>query len=117
MNTEFTVTQKRALAVATVLALLFVAYFLRSYFILIVVAAVAAYLFAPLYDRLRKRFGPGLSATITLLAVLNEALARVPLMHDVQLTPDLLRERMSTLAQHVGEYLLGFLQGAAGGLV
>jgi predicted PurR-regulated permease PerM len=162
MNTEFTVTQKRALAVATVLALLFVAYFLRSYFILIVVAAVAAYLFAPLYDRLRKRFGPGLSATITLLAVLgaviipvsllvlfavvqissmirsvsdwvaktdlsalgnkalavvNEALARVPLMHDVQLTPDLLRERMSTVAQHVGEYLLGFLQGAAGGLV
>jgi predicted PurR-regulated permease PerM len=38
-------------------------------------------------------------------------------MHDVQLTPDLLRERMSTVAQHVGEYLLGFLQGAAGGLV
>ena len=57
MKTEFTVTQKRALAVATVLALLFVAYFLRSYFILIVVAAVAAYLFTPLYDRLRKRFG------------------------------------------------------------
>lgn len=162
MKTEFTVTQKRALAVATVLALLFVAYFLRNYFILIVVAAVASYLFAPLYDRLRKRFNPGLSATITLLAVLgsviipvsllvlfavvqissmiqsvsdwvaktdlsalgdkalaivNEALARVPLMHDVQLTPDLLRERMSTVAQHVGEYLLGFLQGAAGGLV
>jgi predicted PurR-regulated permease PerM len=162
MNTEFTVSQKRALAVATVLAVLFAAYFLRSYFILIVVAAVAAYLFAPLYDRLRKRFGPGLSATLTLLAVLgaviipvsllvlfavvqissmiqsvsdwvaktdlsalgdkalavvNEALARVPFMHDVQLTPDLLRERMSTVAQHVGEYLLGFLQGAAGGLV
>jgi len=162
IKTEFTVTQKRALAVATVIALLFVAYFLRNYFILIVVAAVAAYLFAPLYDRLRKRFNPGLSATITLLAVLgsviipvsllvlfavvqissmiqsvsdwvartdlsalgdkalavvNEALARVPLMHDVHLTPDLLRERMSTVAQHVGEYLLGFLQGAAGGLV
>jgi predicted PurR-regulated permease PerM len=162
MSTEFTVTQKRALAVATVLALLFVAYFLRSYFILIVVAAVAAYLFAPLYDRLRTRFGTGLSATITLLAVVgsvvipvsllvlfavvqissmiqgvsdwvgktdlsalgdkalavvNEALARVPLVHDLHLTPDVLRERTSTIAQHVGEYLLGFLQGAAGGLV
>jgi predicted PurR-regulated permease PerM len=162
IKTEFTVTQKRALAVATVIAVLFVAYFLRNYFILIVVAAVAAYLFAPLYDRLRKRCNPGLSATITLLALLgcviipvsllvlfavvqissmiqsvsdwvaktdlsalgdkalafvNEALARVPMMRDVHLTPDLLRERMSTVAQHVGEYLLGFLQGAAGGLV
>ena len=162
MSTEFTVTQKRALAVATVLALLFGAYFLRGYFMLIVVAAVAAYLFAPLFDRFRKRFGswlvghhhpargdglrgrPGqlvrlfgvvqISSMIQsvsdwvgmtdlsalgdkALAVINEALARVPLMHDLHLTPDVLRERMSTVAQHVGEYLLGFLQGAAGGLV
>jgi predicted PurR-regulated permease PerM len=68
MNTEFTPTQKRALAVATVIAILFGAYFLRKYFILIVVAAVAAYLFSPLYARLNKRLGTGLSATITLLA-------------------------------------------------
>ena len=47
MNTEFTLTQKRALAIATVIAILFGAYFLRGYFILIVVAAVAAYLFKP----------------------------------------------------------------------
>src|SRR5947199_358075 len=80
MSTEFTVTQKRALAVATVLALLFVAYFLRSYFILIVVAAVAAYLFAPLYDRLRTRFGSGLSATITLLAVVGSVVIPVSLL-------------------------------------
>ena len=68
MDTEFTLTQKRALAVATVIAILFGAYFLRSYFILIVVAAVAAYLFTPLFNRLNKRFGTGLSATLTLLA-------------------------------------------------
>lgn len=49
MNTEFTLTQKRALAVATAVAIAFGAYFLRGYFILIVVAAVAAYLFQPLY--------------------------------------------------------------------
>ena len=55
MNTEFTLTQKRALAIATVLAILFGAYFLRRYFILIVVAAVVAYLFTPLYNRLKKR--------------------------------------------------------------
>ena len=40
MNTEFTVTQKRALAVVTIISLLFAGYFLRSYFVLIVVAAV-----------------------------------------------------------------------------
>jgi predicted PurR-regulated permease PerM len=162
METEFTASQKRALAVATVIAILFAAYFLRSYFILIVVAAVASYLFTPLFDRLRQRFGTGLSATLTLLAVIgvviipvgllvlfaviqissmiesvsawvaktdlsalgnkalavvNEALARVPFIHDLQLTPDMLRDRLSTVAQHVGEFLLGTLQGAAGGLV
>src|SRR3954452_2397339 len=162
MDTEFTASQKRALSVATILALLFVAYFLRSYFILIVVAAVAAYLFTPLYDRLRHRFGAGLSATLTLFALLgsviipvglivvfavvqvtsmiqsvsdwvaktdlsalgdkalrlvNETLVRVPFLHEVEVTPDLLRQRMSTVAQHAGEYLLGFLQGAAGGLI
>ena len=48
MDTEFTLTQKRALAVFTIIALLFGAYFLRGFFILIVVAAVGAYLFSPL---------------------------------------------------------------------
>src|SRR4029453_6546234 len=70
MDTEFTLTQKRALAIATAVAILFGAYFLRGYFILIVVAAVAAYLFTPLFTRLNKRFGSGLSATLTLLAAI-----------------------------------------------
>ncbi len=68
MNTEFTLTQKRALAVATIIAILFGAYFLRNYFILIVVAAVVSYLFSPLYNRLNKRLSKGASATLTLLA-------------------------------------------------
>jgi predicted PurR-regulated permease PerM len=33
MNTEFTLTQKRALAVVTIISLLFAGYFLRSYFV------------------------------------------------------------------------------------
>ena len=36
------------------------------------VAAVAAYLFDPLFDRFLKRFEPGLSVTFTLLAALRE---------------------------------------------
>ncbi|OBB03277.1 AI-2E family transporter [Mycobacteriaceae bacterium 1482268.1] len=80
MKTDFTLTQKRALAVATVIAILFGAYFLRSYFIMIVVAAVVAYLFSPLYDRLRKRLGTGLSATLTLLAAFASVIVPVGLI-------------------------------------
>ena len=44
INTDFTLNQKRAVAVFTIFALLFGAYFLRNYFVLVVVAAVGAYL-------------------------------------------------------------------------
>ena len=70
MKTEFTLNQKRAVAIFTLIALLFGAYFLRNYFVLIVVAAVGAYLFTPLFNRFNKRLGTGLSATCTLLSAL-----------------------------------------------
>ncbi|MCV7282331.1 AI-2E family transporter [Mycolicibacterium flavescens] len=160
MATEFSMPQRRALAVATVVAVLFAAYFLRSYFILIVVAAVAAYLFSPLYVRLNRRMGSGLSATLTLLAafavvfvplslfvllavvqittmvervaewvgrtdlsalgdralqIVNDLLRRVPYI-DTTVTPESLRGSMARVAQEGGQWLLGLLQGAAGGL-
>jgi predicted PurR-regulated permease PerM len=80
MEKEFTATQKRALAIATVIALAFGAYFLRDYFILIVVAAVAAYLFNPLFDRLQKRFSKGLSVALTLLAALAAVIIPISLV-------------------------------------
>ena len=70
MKTEFTLAQKRALAVVTGIALLFGAYFLRRYFMLIVIAAIVAYLFAPLYNRLKERFNGGLATAVTVLAAL-----------------------------------------------
>jgi predicted PurR-regulated permease PerM len=63
MNTEFTLTQKRALAVVTIISLLFAGYFLRSYFVLIVVAAVGAYLFTPLFEWFGRRLGSGMAAS------------------------------------------------------
>ena len=137
---EFTASQKRALAVATVVALAFGAYFLRGYFILIVVGAVAAYLFDPLFDWFQTRFGKGLSVTLTVLAALlmvvipvsllvllavvqisamvrsvsgwvsrtdlsslgdrtldsiNDVIDRVPFLTGVDVTPELLRDRMT----------------------
>ena len=161
MNTDFTPTQKRALAVATVVALAFAAYFLRGYFMLIVVACVVTYLFNPVYDWLLKRLSRGLSVTLTLLAAIfavivplglvvvlavvqisamvrsvsawvsrtdlnslgdqalkfvNDALDKVPFLTDVNVTPQLLQEKTSAVAQRAGEYGLTFLQGAVGGL-
>jgi predicted PurR-regulated permease PerM len=160
MNTEFTLNQKRAVAIFTIIALLFGAYFLRNYFVLIVVAAVGAYLFTPLFNRFNRRMGSGLAATCTLLSalvivivpigllvvlafvqisrmvdhiaewvkttdlsglgdkalhVVNDLLARVPFAH-VTLTAETLRKAMVTGGQHAGQWLLQFLQGAAGGI-
>jgi predicted PurR-regulated permease PerM len=160
LNTDFTLTQKRAVAVFTILALVFGAYFLRNYFVLVVVAAVGAYLFTPLFNWFNRRLGAGLSATCTLVSALvmvavpigllvllgiiqisrmmssvadwvkttdpstlgdkllhlvNELLARVPFLH-ITLTADALRKAMISGAQHVGQWLLEILQGAAGGV-
>ena len=71
MKTEFTTNQKRVLAVVTAVALLFGAYFLRRYFMLIVIAAIIAYLFSPLYNRLRSKLNGGLATTLTVLAALG----------------------------------------------
>jgi predicted PurR-regulated permease PerM len=80
MKTEFTLNQKRALAIFTLIALLFGAYFLRNYFVLIVVAAVGAYLFTPLFNWFNKRLGTGLSTACTLLAALAIVIAPVGLL-------------------------------------
>jgi predicted PurR-regulated permease PerM len=80
VNIEFSTTQKRALAVFTMVAILFGAYFLRRYFILIVIAAVAAYLFTPFYNRLKRRFSTGLSAALTLLSALGMVIIPIGLL-------------------------------------
>lgn len=80
MNTEFTLNQKRALAMLTAFALLFGAYFLRDYFVLIVVAAVGAYLFTPLFNWFGRRMGTALAATCTLLSALAVVIVPVTLL-------------------------------------
>ncbi|HNM96291.1 MAG TPA: AI-2E family transporter [Mycobacterium sp.] len=99
MDTEFTLTQKRALAVVTVIAVLFGAYFLRHYFILVVIAAIVAYLFTPVYNRCRVRFNTGLSAAITVLA----ALATVIIPLGLLITLAVLQ--ISHMVVHVAEWV------------
>lgn len=62
-------SQKRALAIATVLAVLAGLYFLKGYLMLIIFAAIVALIFNPLYLRLiRKGRSPSSAASLTLLA-------------------------------------------------
>jgi predicted PurR-regulated permease PerM len=100
MINDFTVTQKRALAILTVLALGFGAYFLRTYFVLIVVAAVGAYLFTPLYQRFRQRMGTGLSATLTLFAAI--ATVAVPVSLVIVLAVVQIGEMVTGISNWVG---------------
>ena len=83
MKTDFTPAQKRALAVVTGIALLFGAYFLRRYFMLLVIAAIVAYLFTPLYNKLRAKLNGGLATTLTVLAALGTVV--IPLIGVISL--------------------------------
>ncbi len=65
---RMTTPQKKALTVATLIALIFGAYFLRQYLTLIIFAVVLAFLFNPFYlRRLRRNNNSGRSAAQTFL--------------------------------------------------
>lgn len=97
MQTEFTLAQKRALAIVTGIALAFGAYFLRSYFMLIVIAAIVAYLFAPLHDRLRAKINGGVATTLTVLAAL--ATVVIPLLAVISLATIQISRMLISVAQ------------------
>lgn len=99
MKTEFTPTQKRVLATVTLLTVLFAAYFLRSYFVLIVVAAVGAYLFTPLFRRFDRRLSTGMAAACTLLCALVVVI--VPIILVVLLAV----VQLSRMVAHVAEWV------------
>lgn len=98
MIDQFTPAQQRALAVITVIALGFGAYFLRHYFILMVIAAIVAYLFTPLYNRCRRKLNTGLSATVTVLAAMATVI--VPLGFVIFLAG----LQISHIVMHVAEW-------------
>ena len=64
---KVTIQEKRALAIATLIAIVFGSYFLSSFFILVVLAGILAYLFNPLYLRLSKRMSSSSASGVVLL--------------------------------------------------
>jgi predicted PurR-regulated permease PerM len=65
---KITKQEKKALGIATVAAIAFGAYFLSSYFYMVVIAGVLAYLFNPVYAWLLKRMRVSYASGLTLLA-------------------------------------------------
>lgn len=82
---KVTKEQKAALSVATIIALIVGVVFLQNYIILILVAAIVAYLFNPIYVWLIKhKRTPGQAATLTFLATLLAII--IPLLFVVSVT-------------------------------
>jgi predicted PurR-regulated permease PerM len=65
---NITEPQKRALTIATAIAVVVAIFFLKQYFSLFVVAAILGYLFNPVYVSLNRRFTQNGAAALTLLA-------------------------------------------------
>lgn len=62
-----TSAQKKYLAIATFVLLVFGAYFLRFYFSMFFISGVLAFLFWPVFSRIRARRGQGTAVAVTLL--------------------------------------------------
>ncbi|MGB4758685.1 MAG: AI-2E family transporter [Candidatus Saccharimonadales bacterium] len=77
---KVTAPQQRALAIMTIVAVVFAAYFLRHYFIMAVVAAIVGFLFFPVYRRLCKRMSSGGAAATTMLVSFAAVLIPVGLL-------------------------------------
>jgi predicted PurR-regulated permease PerM len=79
--TETTTPRIKPLTIALLIALLFGAYFLRHYFSLIVLAAIVAYTFNPVYKRFARKFkNPSSAASLTLLVSILALLLPIALV-------------------------------------
>lgn len=103
----FSTNQKRALAVMTVIALGFGAYFLRNYLELIALAGVLAYLFNPLHKRFSKKVSSGAAAILTLLSAI--AIVIIPLSAILALAGAQIAQMVETVSTWVSKTDMGAL--------
>lgn len=97
--------QKKSLAIATAIVVIFGAYFLWGYFLLIVLAAIIAFMFNPLYQRILKKWGkPETAAMVSLIASFIALI--LPLILLLVVTANELRQ----LANGIGPIDLGGLK-------
>lgn len=82
-----TTKQRQSLRITLIISLLFGAYFLRDFFILLTSAAILAFLFNPLYKLLLRKTGKqGLSVTATVIAAMFALI--IPLTLVIAVTVD-----------------------------
>ncbi|HVO86218.1 MAG TPA: AI-2E family transporter [Candidatus Binatia bacterium] len=89
----------RNLVIAVGIALVFGAYFLRNYIPVILLSAIIAFIFSPLYQRFLRRYKrPGISATLTFLVSLIVII--IPLVLICILTVIQIRQLLDSLANN-----------------
>ncbi len=98
---EFSPNQKRSLAVLTLIALGFGAYFLRGYLELIALAGVLAYLFHPLYARFERKWNSGLASLLTLLSAI--VIVIVPLSAILTMAGIQIKQMIDTVSKWVAK--------------
>lgn len=97
---QVTNSQKQALSIATILVLIFGAYFLRHYTVLIIFAGILAFLFNPYYQkRLSKNKSPNKSASQTFLFA--TAVILIPLGLIITLTVLQINHTINELGQNI----------------
>lgn len=105
--TGFSDNQRRALAVMTIIALGFGAYFLRGYLELIALAGVLAYLFNPLYKRFGRKLGSGAASTLTLLSAI--AMVIIPVGGILAMAAAQIAQMVETVSTWVSKTDMGAL--------
>lgn len=84
-NSTYSDSQRKALIIATIIALVFCGYFLRNFFTVIAFSAILAFICNPIYKRLLRRSGkPGRSSALTLLIAILAIV--IPLIFVIMLT-------------------------------
>jgi len=107
---SFTLTQRRSIAVATIVSIVFAGWFLRSFFILIVFAGVLAYLFSPIHRWLqRHKMKKGSAAALTLLVSIFVVLVPLTLIAIFATT------QLKTVVGDVASFMKTFDIGEASG--
>ncbi len=97
---KVTNSEKKALSVATAIALLFGAYFLRHYITLVIFAAIMAFLFNPTYKRLlRKGRQPGSAAGMTF--IIAALVILIPLIIILTLTAIQIGHAVNSISSNV----------------
>ncbi len=105
ITSKLSASQTKSLTIATVLAIVFGAYFLRGYFSLLVLSIIMAYIFSPVYRLLAKKMSDSSAAGLTI--VISIFAIVVPLFCVLALATVQVKDLSSDIAVYVNDINFG----------